>query len=405
MCCGTGDLEVVDGAGLRLPVGGRVLGVQAGFDGVPGGRRWLGGQALVVGYRKLKFDQIQAGGQFGDRVLDLQAGVHLQEVELRGAVVGGVGKEFHCARTRVADRDGSQSGCLEKAFAHARRAFDQGRGRLFDDLLMAALDRALPFADRPYGAVPIGHHLNLDVTAARQVTLAEHALIAECRERLTTGGPHRVREVAEVDHHPHPAAPATGRRFDQYRQVFGAYRGRVEFGEHRHPGGRHHLLGLDLRAHRGDRGHRWSDPGQPGGDHCRREIGVLREESVSGVQRVGTGGPGGGGEFGRVEVAVDADPGVGFHDVRRTGIGVGVDRDGADAEPPAGGEHPPGDLASVGNQDSSDGHALLFALALIGTYIRKTPNLDAPSIGPLAMADKHIPSTVRVSRGSITPSS
>jgi hypothetical protein len=48
LCCGTRDLEVVDGAGLWLPVGGRVLGVKAGFDGVPGRRRWLGGQPLVT---------------------------------------------------------------------------------------------------------------------------------------------------------------------------------------------------------------------------------------------------------------------------------------------------------------------------------------------------------------------
>ena len=49
--------------------------------------------------------------------------------------------------------------------------------------------------------------------------------------------------------------------------------------------------------------------------------------------------------------------------------------------------------------------AYCFAQLLIGTYIRKTPNFDVPLIGPLAMADRHIPSTVRVSRGSITPSS
>src|SRR5262249_6096574 len=64
-------------------------------------------------------------------------------------------------------------------------------------------------------------------------------------------------------------------------------------------------------------------------------------------------------------------------------------------QPAAGGEHPTGDLAAVGDQHSSN-H---------GAHIRKTPKFDVPLIGPLAMADRHIPSTVRVSRGSITPSS
>ncbi|CKR97232.1 Uncharacterised protein [Mycobacterium tuberculosis] len=82
--------------------------------------------------------------------------------------------------------------------------------------------------------------------------------------------------------------------------------------------------------------------------------------------------------------------------MRCRGIRVCVDGDGAEPQPAAGGEHPPGDLAAVSNQYSSDSHQ---------HHIRKTPKFDVPLIGPLAMADKHIPSTVRVSRGSITPSS
>ena len=44
----------------------------------------------------------------------------------------------------------------------------------------------------------------------------------------------------------------------------------IEFVEHRHPGGGHQLLGLDLRAHRLDRGDRRADPGQPGVLHGAR---------------------------------------------------------------------------------------------------------------------------------------
>ena len=38
-------------------------------------------------------------------------------------------------------------------------------------------------------------------------------------------------------------------------------------------------------------------------------------------------------------------------------------------------------------------------------YIRKTPKPSAPSTGPLWIADRQMPSTVRVSLGSMTPSS
>ena len=50
-------------------------------------RAWpvVGGQdALAGGHPELSVDQVDAGGQLGDRVLDLEPGVHLQEVELVG---------------------------------------------------------------------------------------------------------------------------------------------------------------------------------------------------------------------------------------------------------------------------------------------------------------------------------
>ncbi len=117
------------------------------------------------------------------------------------------------------------------------------------------------------------------------------------------------------------------------------------------------------------------------------------------MYRVGAGGAGGRDDGLGIQIVIGVRqpyPSVGLGDVWRGGVGVGVYGDGAQAQSPAGGEHPPGYLAPVGNQYSSDFHA---------AHIRKTPKFDVPLIGPLAMADRHIPSMVRVSRGSITPSS
>ncbi len=198
---------------------------------------------------------------------------------------------------------------------------------------------------------------------------------------------------------PHASPTAAGGRFHQYRQLGGGDGVGVEFLEHRDPGRGHHLLGLDLGAHCPHRVHRWPDPHQPGGLHRGGEIGVLREESVARVYRVGTGRAGRRDDRLGIQIVADAresNPGVRLGDVWGVGVGVGVDRDSAQAEIAAGREHPPGDLAAVGHQNSSDFHA---------RHIRKTPKFDVPLIGPLAMADRHIPKTVRVSRGSITPSS
>jgi hypothetical protein len=114
---------------------------------------------------------------------------------------------------------------------------------------------------------------------------------------------------------------------------------------------------------------------------------------------VGARRPRGGNQRVGVEIVAglrQPHPGVGLGHMRRIRIRVGVDGDRAQAEAPAGGEDPPGDLAAICYQNSSDTH---------DAHIRKTPKFDVPLIGPLAMADKQIPSTVRVSRGSITPSS
>ena len=76
----------------------------------------------------------------------------------------------------------------------------------------------------------------------------------------------------------------------------------------------------------------------------------------------------------RVQVpvaALQAYPRIGLGDVRRAGIRIGVDGDGADPETTAGGEHPARDLAAVGDQHSCDHRA----------HIRKTPKFDVPLIG------------------------
>ncbi len=328
-------------------------------------------------------------------MLNLQPGVHLEEIEL--AVI--IGEELDRAGARVADRACGQSGGVEELGPHARCAFHQGRRCFFDDLLMAALNGAFPLTDGPHGPVGVGQHLNLDVMPGGQVALAEHGRVAECGLRFAAGGGDFVGQRCQFADHPHAATAAACGSLDQNRQLRFGDRIGVEFIEHRHTGGGHELLGLDLGAHSPHRVHWRPDPNQPGVLYRGSEVSVLRKESVTRVQRVGAGGAGRRDDGLSVEVVADVrqpHAGVGLADVGRGGVRVGVDGDGAHTQPAAGGEHPPRDLAAVGYQNSRDWHRC---------HIRKTPKLDVPLIGPLAMADKHIPSTVRVSRGSITPSS
>ena len=86
---------------------------------------------------------------------------------------------------------------------------------------------------------------------------------------------------------------------------------------------------------------------------------------------------------------------VGLGHERQPRVGVGVDRHRLDAEAPAGGEDPAGDLAAVGDEQSVDHPA----------HILKTPKPSAPLISVFSMTLRQMASTVRVSRGSMTPSS
>ena len=106
---------------------------------------------------------------------------------------------------------------------------------------------------------------------------------------------------------------------------------------------------------------RRADPDQPGIDDGLGEVGVLGEEAVAGVHRVGAGLLGDRDDLVDVEVgvagrgAVEAVRLVGEPHEQRVTVRVGVHRDAADAGVLAGPDDPDRDLAAVGDQDLLQG--------------------------------------------------
>ena len=94
-------------------------------------------QLLARGDADHQLDEVEPGDALGDRVLDLQPRVHLEEVE---ALVL-ADHELHRAGALVVHRLGQR----DRLLAHrlARGLADERRRRLLDHLLVAALDRAL----------------------------------------------------------------------------------------------------------------------------------------------------------------------------------------------------------------------------------------------------------------------
>ncbi|MNV76924.1 hypothetical protein D3C71_1703090 [compost metagenome] len=120
---------------MRQETLGRVFGIQAHFHGVARELHLFlaQGQRLPFGDAQLPGHQIQPGDQFGHRVLHLQPGVHLQEVELPARIQ----QKLHGARADVLYR----SPGLERRFAHglAQLGGHHRAGRFLDDFLMPAL--------------------------------------------------------------------------------------------------------------------------------------------------------------------------------------------------------------------------------------------------------------------------
>jgi hypothetical protein len=132
-----------------------ILRVEAPLDGVGGGgRRQVRGERLARGDGKLERDEVEPPGLFRHRMLDLEAGVHLEEEER--AV--GVEEELDRARVDVADLLRRRHGRLAHPRAERRR--HDGRRALLHDLLVAALDRALPLAERDDPPVRVAEDLD-----------------------------------------------------------------------------------------------------------------------------------------------------------------------------------------------------------------------------------------------------
>src|SRR6185503_15707565 len=123
-------------------------------------------------------DEVAAGDELRHRMLDLEAGVHLEEEE--GAAV----REEELARPGALVADGLRDPERRVGEAAAGRRADGRRRRLFEDLLVAALDRAVALAEMDAVAVAVEQELDLDVARSLDQPLEDEPVVAERGQRL-----------------------------------------------------------------------------------------------------------------------------------------------------------------------------------------------------------------------------
>ena len=356
-----GQAQGVEPARAGQEVLRRVLGVQAHFNGVAVAAHLVlaQGQRLACGDAQLPFHQVQAGHQFGHRVLHLQAGVDFHEVEIAVRA----DDELHRAGVDVVN--GVRG--LHRGGTHARAQFgrEEGRGRFLHHLLVAALRRAFALVEVDDVAVAVAEHLHFDVARLADVALDQHAVAAEGAGRFALARLQRRGEAGAVVHDAHALAAAAVRGLDHLRVAdavgFALQVRRVLVfagvaGHHGHAAFGHQLLGAGLAAHLAHGRGPGPDEHQARGFDGFGEVGVLGEEAVARVDGLGTGLLRHLKDGVAAQVAVlrprPADrPGfVGQAGVAGADVGLRVNGHRADAQPAAGADDPAGDFAAVGDQ-------------------------------------------------------
>jgi len=310
----------------------------------------------------LRLYDVHAGDGLGDGVLDLNAGVHLDEVKL--AVL--VHQKFDRPGVLVADLFEAAADGLTKALAHLGR--DLEAGRLFDELLMAALNGALALEEGTDAAVLVGQHLKLDVAGVLDELFHVEFAVAKGVGGLGGSGQEEVGESLGVAHDAHaaPAAAGLGLDDDRVADLLGAGESLLDGGQNAVGAGQdghmralHRLPRFFLFTHEASDFRGRSDELDVGGAADLGKVGVLAEQAVAGMDGVDIGDFGGADDGRDVEITLgqtrraDADGFVGKADVEGVAVGLAVDGDGANAQLTTGVDDAQCDFAAIGDENFS----------------------------------------------------
>lgn len=321
-------------------------------------------ESLARGDPHLTLHEVDVGDLLGHGVLDLDARVHLDEDDLARALARRLQQELDGTGVLVADRAGEGDRvaveCGADAVVQIRRRSD------LDDLLVAPLHRAVALEQVHGLAGLVGEDLHLDVPGAHHGLLQEHPGVAEGARSL----PHRLGqsrcEITRGLDATHAAAAAARHRLGEEREAdvlrLGDERldvvGCLGRTQHRHSGLDRVPLRLDLVARHLEHLRRRADEDDAVGRRLLRELRVLRQEAVSGVDRIRSRLQRDADDLVDVQVRADGVTAfadlvglIGLESMDGPAVLMGEDRDGARPHLVRRSEGPDRDLAAVGHKD------------------------------------------------------
>ena len=192
----------------------RVLGIDAAFDGMAmefdvALRDF---EAASGGDADLLEHEIDVGDHLGDRMLDLDARVHLDEVELSLLV-----EELDRSNSEIFEL--AHRVCRRLSHRAACRLVQRRAGAFLPDLLIAALQRAVALAEMDGAAIAVAEHLDLDMSRTRKIFFEVESIIAERGLGLGAGGRERDGELFGRVSYFHAAPAPAGGSLDQQRKA------------------------------------------------------------------------------------------------------------------------------------------------------------------------------------------
>ena len=248
----------------------------------------------------------------------------------------------------------------------------------------------------------VGHDLHFDVAALLDVFFDQECVVAEGARGFAPRRGNGPGKFVGGTHDPHSLAASTSRGFDDDRI---RPRRHVRGVEPRRDGDSDFLGDLAcpvLAAHDiHDVGGR-ADEDEPRFTHAAGELRALGQEPVAGVDRFGPTSLGGVEDLVDVEIGLqgrrwaDVQCDIGLLHMQCVAVGIGVDGDAADFGLAAGADDAARDFAPIRDEDAGK--------LWHRSHILKMPKCGSGT-GALAAAASPMPSTRRVSRGSMMPSS
>ena len=163
-----------------------------------------------MGHTDHHLHQVDARDGFGHRVLHLQAGVHLQEVE---ALVF-TDHKLHRARRLVLHRFGQGHRLLTHGFACG--IADERRWCFFNHFLVTALNGALALVQVNHVAMAVAQHLNFNVTGLFHKLLNEDAVVAKRITGFVAARRETFKGFFVIEGHAQTFATTAGRGFDHH---------------------------------------------------------------------------------------------------------------------------------------------------------------------------------------------